>query len=70
MNYTILAVTALVMAIVAVAVVLRELWKSKALGNDIYLKSRTENIGEEAWRLLVKQTHGKSHTSKLAKGGD
>ena len=62
MNYTILAIAALVMAIVAVAVIFRELRKS----DYIYLKGRNDDIGDEAWRLIQKQELRKSYISKLA----
>ncbi len=69
MNYTVLAITALIMAIVAVAALFREASKSvnenEDLNEDLYLKRRNENIGEEAWRLIMKKEHGESHTSKL-----
>ncbi len=70
MNYTILAITALVMAIVGVVALFREASKlvneNEDLNEDLYLKRRTENIGDEAWRLLMKKEQGESHTSKLA----
>ncbi len=30
-------------------------------------RRRALDIGDEAWRLIMKQSHGKSHTSKLVK---
>ena len=67
MNYTILAITVLIMAIVAVASLFRELYKfDEDLNEDLYLKRRNDDIGDEAWRLLMKKEHGESHTSKLA----
>ncbi len=72
MNYTVLAITALIVAIVAVAALFREASKlvneNEDLNEDLYLKRRNDDIGDEAWRLLMKKEHGKSHTSKLAKG--
>ncbi len=70
MNYTVLAFTALIMAIVAVAALFREVSKlvneNEDLNEDLYLKRRNDDIGDEAWRLIQKQELGKSHTSKLA----
>ncbi len=70
MNYTVLAITVLVMGIVAVAALFREASKlvneNEDLNEDLYLKRRNDDIGDEAWRLLMKQSHGESHTSKLA----
>ena len=74
MNYTVLAITVLVMGIVAVAALFREASKlvneNEDLNEDLYLKRRNDDIGDEAWRLLMKKEHGESHTSKLAEGGD
>lgn len=61
MNYTILVITALILAIVAVAALFREISKS----NKAHRKQACD-IGEEACRLLMKEHYGKTHTSKLA----
>ncbi len=70
MNYTVLAITVLVMGVVAVAALFREVSKlvneNEDLNEDLYLKRRNDDIGDEAWRLIMKKEHGESHTSKLA----
>lgn len=53
MNYTILAITALIMAIVAVAALFREVSQS----NEAHRKQACD-IGEEAFQSLMKKQHG------------
>ncbi len=67
MSYSVLGLTALIMAIVAVASLFRELYKfDEDLNEDLYLKRRNDDIGDEAWRLIMKKEQGESHTSKVA----
>ncbi len=52
MSYSILGLTALIMAIVAVAALFREASKlvneNEDLNEDLYLKRRNDDIGDEA----------------------
>lgn len=61
MIFKILMITTFAIAILAIVEVLRALWT-----DDLCPKKMDKDIGDEAWRLLVKQSHEKSHTAKLA----
>lgn len=62
-NYTVLCFTIIIICILK----LKSIWDKISKSHPAHRK-QANDIGEEAWRLLMQQHHGESHTSEIYKG--